>query len=157
MRQVWGIAVVMVFAACTPQNNYENVDQPAAAQKSSELSNRHNPMELPVRELHLNQGDKWKVSPEMLAHVDQMQREIEEYRSAGDGDFHALASALDHHLARLIRASNLQGGGQQEFNLWVFPVMQRTEAMAQTVDPEMSDVLIGDIQSELKVFGKYFE
>lgn len=156
MKQVWLMLGALAIAGCTPQDDYEKQGQPATSENGA-LTNRHHPMELPVRELHLNQGDKWKVSPEMLAHIEQMQREIEEYHEAGGGDFRALATALDHHLAQVIRASNMDATAREEFNRWLFPVMQRTEALAQTADPEMANVLIDDVQASLKTFGEFFE
>lgn len=152
----WLLIALFVQSCSSGDKQPSQDDQPLMTEEQEHRAEKHR-IENPNETIELNNGEKWKADPEMVAHVEVIQIILEDFAPEGLGDYYPLAEVIDAELAALIKSCTMKGQGHDELHKWLLPVMQKVEALGKTEDPKMAEALVVELEEAMQEFHEYFE
>lgn len=107
--------------------------------------------------LKLNNGEKWKVDTNMMAHIRTMEKEIQAFSATSGSDYKNLAKKLKNGLNLLTSQCTMKGSAHDELHKWLLPYMDLVQALDKSKNPSERAGTLSQLQSSMRVFNRYFE
>lgn len=111
-------------------------------------------------DLQLDNGKKWVVVPEMLAHIRSMENRVHEFskKSSSTIEEHlSLAQELKSDIDKLTSSCTMTGQAHDELHKWLVPYMELVDAYSTSVDLASVQSQFIEIQKSFAVFNEFFE
>ena len=101
--------------------------------------------------LQLNDGEKWKVDDNMMAHIAQMEKDIASLDKPED--FDKLSENLNKNLGLLTSNCTMKGQAHDELHKWLLPYIDLVEAFSTDKSADNFTA----IQNSFSTFNTYFQ
>jgi len=108
-------------------------------------------------ELILNDGAKWKVSPEMMPHINASINRVDDYLETSQTDYKKLAKVLTLNNNKLISSCNMRGAAHDELHKWLAPHLQFVEDLDNSVSEKVASKNVEKIKASFEKLNEYFE
>jgi hypothetical protein len=120
--------------------------------KNKPVEQRHN------HSLELNNGQKWKVVPEMMGIIHDMEVNLETHSTNADSlDYDGLGLKLQQGIDSLTQNCTMKGEAHDELHKWLVPYMELVEEFNAAED----ELELNDLYQKLKEsfirFNTYFQ
>ena len=107
--------------------------------------------------LELNDGKKWKVSPEMMPHIKASVKAIDKFENADANHYTELAEELIGHKNKFVSECNMHGKSHDILHDWLIPYIGLLDAMKASDSKVEQAKLFEDIKNARDLFNEYFE
>ena len=101
--------------------------------------------------LQLNDGQKWKVDDNMMAHITAMEKDIASLDKPED--FNKLSENLNKNLGLLTSNCTMKGQAHDELHKWLLPYIDLVEAFSTDKSADNFTA----IQNSFSTFNTYFQ
>ena len=156
------IIIIVVFIGITYACNNPVKD------KNSEISNAKSLPSSKESEHHhsesdsieLNNGAKWKVVSEMMAHIRNMESDInrfDETKHAELKDFTQLGASLQKNVDLLTSNCTMEGKAHDELHKWLLPYIDMVDKLNKSKNNDEALRIFEEIKASYKTFNLYFE
>ena len=103
--------------------------------------------------IQLNEGKKWKVDENMMAHIRTMEKDIASFDNSKPENYPVLAADLKKNLDLLTSNCTMKGQAHDELHKWLLPFLD----LADNFSKDKSAEQFAEIQNSFKTFNQYFE
>lgn len=110
--------------------------------------------------IELNNGAKWKVVPEMITHIRNMESEINRFTEANHTelkDFTQLGASLQKNIDLLTSNCTMEGKAHDELHKWLLPYIDMVDKLDKSKNSEVALNTFEEIKASYKLFNIYFE
>lgn len=110
--------------------------------------------------IELDNGAKWKVVPEMLAHIRNMESDINRFSETKHTelkDFTELGDRLQKNVDLLTSNCTMEGKAHDELHKWLLPYIDMVDNLNKSKDSNEASHIFEDINLSYKTFNRYFE
>ena len=101
----------------------------------------------------LNNGEKWKVDDNMMAHIRNMEKDMIAFADNSDKNYTELVSKLKTNLDLLTSNCTMKGQAHDELHKWLVPYIELVDAL----EKEQSETQFIAIQDSFQTFNQYFQ
>jgi hypothetical protein len=113
------------------------------------------------QEIELDNGKKWKVNPEMMVHVRNIENDMKVFSkdksTATDADYKALAGRIGGNIDNITKSCTMTGKSHDELHKWLLPFIDHTKKLTKASGVDESSVHFNNLQASLTEFNRYFE
>ncbi len=107
--------------------------------------------------IELNNGEKWKVVPEMLLHIRNMENDVTTYKNTAQNDYKSLSLKLQSSIDLLTSNCTMEGKAHDELHKWLLPYIDLVNDLAESKDKNESAKYFKNIQISFTTFNQYFQ
>ena len=110
--------------------------------------------------IELNNGTKWKVVPEMMAHIRNMESDINRFDEAKHTelkDFTQLGASLQKNIDLLTSNCTMEGKAHDELHKWLLPYIDMVDKLNKSKNSDEALRTFEEIKASYKLFSIYFE
>lgn len=110
--------------------------------------------------IELNNGAKWTVVPEMMAHIRNMESDINRFVEAKHTelkDFTQLAASLQKNIDLLTSNCTMEGKAHDELHKWLLPYIDMVDKLNKSKNNDEALQTFEEIKASYKLFNIYFE
>lgn len=110
--------------------------------------------------IELNNGAKWKVVPEMMAHIRNMESDINRFVEAKHielKDFTLLGASLQKNIDLLTSNCTMEGKAHDELHKWLLPYINMVDKLNKSKNNDEALHTFEEIKASYKLFNIYFE
>jgi hypothetical protein len=132
-------------------------DQPVKKQtlNSSVTQEPHDHTHQPIE---LNNGQKWKVVPEMLTYIRNMEKDVNSFVSTGKmTNYISLGRSLKQNIDGLTSSCTMEGQAHDELHKWLLPYIEMVDQLVNAGNQQLAEEEYIRIKSSFKEFNIYFE
>jgi hypothetical protein len=108
-------------------------------------------------ELALNEGVKWVVHTNMMAHLRNMERAVQDFERSAQRDHTVLAGSIQDNLGKLVTNCTMEGQAHDELHKWLMPFLGLSAEYAKATAPGLQQQKFAEIKTALTVFNDYFQ
>ncbi|MBP6757174.1 MAG: hypothetical protein KA210_13610 [Bacteroidia bacterium] len=110
--------------------------------------------------IELNNGSKWKVVPEMMAHIRNMELDINRFVEAKHTelkDFRQLGASLQKNIDLLTSNCTMDGKAHDELHKWLLPYIEMVDKLNKSKNNDEALHTFEEIKASNKLFNIYFK
>jgi len=110
--------------------------------------------------IELNNGAKWKVIPEMMAHIRNMESDVNRFSETNHTefkDFTQLGASLQKNIDLLTSNCTMEGKAHDELHKWLLPYIDMVEKLNKSKNKDEALHTFEEIKASYKSFNIYFE
>ena len=107
--------------------------------------------------LHLNNTNKWKVVPDMMAYIVYMKEDIAKFEGKNLEDFQNLATDLLINVDLLTANCTMKGEAHDQLHVWLVPYIELINKFANETELVEKKNLFKDLEKSFDVLGDFFE
>ena len=136
------------------ENNEISNTKPLPSSKESE----HHQSE--SESIELNNGSKWKVVSEMMAHIRNMESDINgfsETKHTELKDFTQLGASLQKNIDLLTSNCTMEGKAHDELHKWLLPYIDMVDKLNKSKNNDEALHTFEEIKASYKTLNLYFE
>lgn len=145
MKKTIVLGIALLLAACA--QNTKSADDNKTAAPTQEKS----------VEIRLNNGAKWKVSPEMKPYVAKGSELVDAYLSSHSQDYKTLAKQLEEQNEKLIGSCSMTGESHDELHKWLHPHLELVEALDDAENADVAQKTVEKLRESYGLYAEYFE
>lgn len=154
--KILGIGLfVLTLSACdsAPEKNSNS-----NAEKEQQHEMEHKDKESPKtdNQISLNDGERWKVNPEMKPQLEASEKRLIAYRDNTETDYKTLAMELKSYNDQLIASCTMKGESHDQLHLWLHPHIKLVKALSEAKNEEEADSIIAELEISFEKYHKYF-
>lgn len=142
------LAAVSLFIAGCSYGSQESSDGSEHSSHSSHSS---------PHGLTLDNGEKWKVNPEMMPHFVNSEKAIKNFPDQQATNYPPLAANLDKIATDLVNSCSMDGRAHDELHKWLVPYLDLVDELSTTTDVESANRVVKEMVEWFVVFHEYFE
>jgi len=105
----------------------------------------------------LNNGEKWKVDENMMAHIRNMENDITAFKTSEVKNYSVLASQLERNIELLTSNCTMEGQAHDELHKWLIPYIETVEAFSESTKNNGAAEQLAQIEKSFITFNQYFE
>ena len=106
--------------------------------------------------LHLNNGTKWKINPEMIPHITASDKLLADFQVAS-GDHKVLAEKLKENNDKLIASCTMKGEAHDQLHVWLLPHVKLVNELSDAESEDDAEHIIAEIKESRETFDRYFQ
>lgn len=153
------LATFMFACDNAPVDNLkEQINQPTEEIKDSIAQTHEHSHE--IEAIELNAGVKWKVLPEMLQHIRNMESAINRFTEINHvqlKDYAQLGASLQKSIDLLTSNCTMEGKAHDELHKWLLPYIDMVDKLNKSKNDIEAQSVFKDIKNSFIMFNKYFE
>jgi hypothetical protein len=110
--------------------------------------------------IELNNGAKWKVVSEMMAHIRNMESDINRFSETKHTelkDFTQLGTNLQKNIDLLTSNCTMEGKAHDELHKWLLPYIDLVDKLNKSKNSDEALRTFEEIKASYKTFNLYFE
>lgn len=110
--------------------------------------------------IELNNGAKWKVVPEMMVYIRNMESDMNRFTEAKHtqlNDFTQLGLNLQKNIDLLTSSCTMEGKAHDELHKWLLPYIELVNGLNKSKNIDEASQTFEKIKSSYKTFNIYFE
>lgn len=140
--------LTVITLSCNSGAKETEKNNETITETSKEAEHHHDENEAIV----LNNGEKWKVDDNMMAHIRNMEKDITAFASNSEKNYAQLATNLKTNLDLLTSNCTMKGQAHDELHKWLVPYIE----LVDTLEKNQSETEFKAIQDSFKIFNQYF-
>lgn len=152
------IAVSLVFTSCN--NSANKAEAEVSTDQTNNVTATDEHEHSTSESIELDNGAKWKVVPEMMQHITNIESDINQFDATQHTDmkdYTALGINLQNNLDLLTGNCTMEGKAHDELHKWLLPFIDKVEAFNKLKDKEEAEKSAKEIKNTFTVFHTYFE
>ena len=103
--------------------------------------------------IQLNDGQKWKVDVDMIAHIRTMENDVTSFDKETPENYQLLADNLKKNLDLLTSNCTMKGEAHDELHKWLLPYIELVDDFSK----DKSNENLAKIQESFTTFNQYFQ
>lgn len=103
--------------------------------------------------IQLNDGQKWKVDVDMIAHIRTMENDVTSFDKETPENYQLLADNLKKNLDLLTSNCTMKGQAHDELHKWLLPYIELVDDFSK----DKSNENLAKIQESFTTFNQYFQ
>ena len=107
--------------------------------------------------IELNNGAKWKVDPNMITHIRNMESDVISFAKVDQKDYKSLSEKLQSNIDSLTSNCTMKGKAHDELHKWLVPFIELSEQFDATQDLTEQEKIYHDFKKAFVEFNIYFE
>ena len=110
--------------------------------------------------IEFNNGAKWKVVPDMMKHIRNMESDINRLAEAKNmelNDFNKLGVSLQKNIDLLTSNCTMEGKAHDELHKWLLPYIDMVDKLNKSKNNDEAIHNFEEIEASYKTFNIYFE
>lgn len=107
--------------------------------------------------INLNNGEKWKVDENMIAHIRNMEKDVVGFKKSELSDYTSLAGKLKHNIGLLTSNCTMKGKAHDELHKWLLPYIDLVNKLAKSKNETEAEAQFQNLQRSFKTFNQYFQ
>ena len=110
--------------------------------------------------IELNNGAKWKVVPEMMAHIRNMESDINrfsEIKHTGLQDFTQMGAGLQKNIDLLTSNCTMDGKAHDELHKWLLPYIDMVDKLNKSKNNDEALLIFKELKLSYETFNYFFE
>ncbi len=111
----------------------------------------------PAEPLELNEGEKWKIIPEMMTHIRASEKLFSDYTTSGDTDYKKLAEGISEHNKELIKSCTMKGAAHDELHKFLPAHLKLVASLGKANSPKEASDTIDQLKKSFETFNAYFD
>lgn len=131
----------------------EKVKTEPTVEAETEMHDQHDHDHSNEISIQLNNGQKWKVDDNMMAHIRNMEKEVTTFDKEKPENYQVLADNLKENLDLLTSNCTMKGQAHDELHKWLLPYIDLVDNFS---DGKTNDQFT-EIQHSFITFNQYFE
>ena len=161
MKKYFAILIVVLIGITYGCNNpVKEENSEISNTKSLPLSKESEHQHSESDSIELNNGAKWKVVSEMMAHIRNMESDINlfsETKQTELKDFTQLAARLQKNIDLLTSNCTMEGKAHDELHKWLLPYIDMVDKLNKSKNNDEALRTFEEIKASYKLFNIYFE
>lgn len=159
MRQVKGIALglclILGLSACE-NNSKKNANSSTEEAKQSKVEQKENKSQSAENHISLNDGERWRVNPEMKPPLEAAEKRLIAYRDNTEADYETLSVELKGYNDQLISSCTMKGVSHEQLHLWLHPHIKLVKALSEAENEKEADSIIAELETSFETYHMYF-
>jgi len=110
--------------------------------------------------IELNNGAKWKVVPEMMKHIRNMESDVYRFNKSQRldlKDFTQLGKSLQKNIDLLTSSCTMEGKAHDELHKWLLPYIDMVEKLNKSKTKDEALLTAEEIVASFKTLNIYFK
>lgn len=110
--------------------------------------------------IELNNGSKWKVVPEMMQHIKNMESDVNRFAQTKHSElkeYTKLSEELQKNIDLLTSNCTMEGKAHDELHKWLLPYIDLVDKLNKTKNIDEALSIYEEIKSSFKTLNIYFE
>ena len=103
-----------------------------------------------------NNGEKWKVAPNMMAHIAKMNTDVVNFKGSELKDYKELSDKLIDSSNLLTSNCTMTGQAHDELHKWLLPYINMLNALSEVKNKENAKIQYEKIDAAFKELNNYF-
>jgi hypothetical protein len=103
--------------------------------------------------IQLNDGQKWKVDVDMMAHIRIMENDVTSFDKETPENYQLLADNLKKNIDLLTSNCTMKGEAHDELHKWLLPYIELVDDFSK----DKSNENLAKIQESFTTFNQYFQ
>ena len=103
--------------------------------------------------IQLNDGQKWKVDVDMMAHIRIMENDVTSFDKETPENYQLLADNLKKNIDLLTSNCTMKGEAHDELHKWLLPYIELVDHFSK----DKSNENLAKIQESFTTFNQYFQ
>lgn len=110
-----------------------------------------------MQNIELNNGEKWKVDPNMITHIRHMENDVFSFAKVEPKDYNALSEKLQSNIDLLTSNCTMKGKAHDELHKWLLPYIDLVKKISEAKDEAEASKQFDNIQTSFVTFNQYFQ
>lgn len=110
-----------------------------------------------IYNIELVNNEKWEVNKEMMAHIKNMESDINAALSKSNPNYEELGSKLDENIGLLTSNCTMTGKAHDELHKWLLPFIDLVKELNAADSKEDQKKSFEAIQESMNEFNTYFK
>lgn len=161
MKKYFAILIVVLMGiSCGCNNPVKEENSEISNTKSLPSAKESEHQHTESESIELNNGAKWKVVPEMMAHIRNMESDINRFVEAKHTelkDFTLLGASLQKNIDLLTSTCTMEGKAHDELHKWLLPYIDMVDKLNKSKNNDVALHTFEEIKASYKLFNIYFE
>ena len=152
------VVLIGVTYSCNNPVKDENIVVSKTLQSAPSKESEHQHSE--GDSIELNNGAKWKVVSEMMAHIRNMESDINRFVEAKHTelkDFTQLGASLQKNIDLLTSNCTMEGKAHDELHKWLLPYINMVDKLNKSKNNDEALHNFEEIKASYQTFNIYFE
>lgn len=107
--------------------------------------------------IHLNNGQKWKVNKEMQPAINKGNELVNQFIAQNDTNYKVLAKELKAQNNTLIQECTMTGESHNVLHHWLHPYMEQVDKLAKAKNYKDAKELLPQLEQSFKTYHTYFK
>lgn len=125
---------------------------PETEQKTTQKEEHHHENEAIV----FDNGKKWKVVDHMMAHIQNMEKDVNNFNGSSLDDYVVLSNKLNKNIELLTSNCTMTGQAHDELHKWLLPYLDLTNQFAEVKSVDEAKSQYQKIKETFKALNKFF-
>lgn len=149
-KSITALAICLALFSCNNSANEKSKEQ-------TEIVTHDDHHDHESEAIELNNGEKWKVVPEMLVHIRNMENDVISFAKDEQKDYQTLAHQLETNIDLLTSNCTMTGKAHDELHKWLLPYIDLVDELSEAKNETEAEKQFQSIQSSFKTFNQYFQ
>jgi hypothetical protein len=146
------LAVISLFLfSCGNTSNEKSKEQTETVTHEEHQHNDEN------ETIELNNGAKWKVDPNMITHIHNMENDVISFAKVEQKDYKSLSEKLQSNIDLLTSNCTMKGKAHDELHKWLLPYIDLVKELSEAKNETEALKLFENIQISFSTFNQYFQ
>lgn len=150
-----GLSSLILAVSCgTKETPVTETAAPPVAQPAAE-EHHHDSSD----SIELNNGEKWKVVPEMMKYIKAMEEDVTKFKTANAivlKDYHELGKKLQANIDLLTSNCTMEGKAHDELHKWLLPYIEMVDQLNKSADAKEAQAIFEKIVTSFATMNRYF-
>ncbi len=164
MKQLILIISLLAFIGCkdkkhseteTHNENHETHTEATHKQHQDKDATSHD--NLWMKDMQLNNGEKWVANNETNEGVERMQAILKAQQTVTMEDYHKLADQLGEAKNYVVKECTMKGASHDNLHVWLVPLIEKIEALSETKMLEDAAKIKHSIIENINSYNNYFK
>jgi hypothetical protein len=150
------LILVGLMHGCNNSLQEKNHESPKTHQAETLKETAHSEID----SIEFNNGAKWKVVPEMMKHIRNMESDIVVFTEGKHTElknFTQLGESLQKNIDLLTSNCTMEGKAHDELHKWLLPYIDMVDKLNKSKNNDEALRLFEEIKASYKTFNLYFE
>ena len=107
--------------------------------------------------IELNNGEKWEVDVDMLAHIRNMENDVVSFAEIKQKDYKSLSEKLQSNIDLLTSNCTMKGKAHDELHKWLLPYIDLVKELSEAKNETEATKQFENIQISFTTFNQYFQ
>jgi len=109
-----------------------------------------------IQTIELNNNEKWKVDDHMVAHIRNMENDINSFAMAEQKKYKLLSEKLLNNIDLLTSNCTMTGQAHDELHKWLLPYIEMVNELSESKDNMEAAKKFENIKASFATFNHYF-
>lgn len=133
-----------------------NMPSTENSKQETDTAVTHDEHEHESETIKLDNGKKWKVDENMMAHIRNMENDVNTFDTK-KAEYAVLATKLSNNLDLLTANCTMTGQAHDELHKWLLPFIDLSEEFGESKNEKESVAYYQNIKTTFANFNTYFE